>query len=246
VDAARPFEIADNSFIVEEAFNQEPGVFQHIFNVTANRDGNWQASFTQEWPLFSQTHQFSYTLQYLSLEGRNGVGDLMLNYRWQVLTESDSGPAFSPRVSLIVPSGNATDGLGNGGPGWQVNLPFSKQVRDVYLHWNAGFTNLPVAEQEGANYNLFIPHVAVSGIWRVRPMFHLMLENFLAWEESVENAVRRRHALLLVSPGFRWGFNSGQKQTVLGFAAPVSFSDEETQFSALGYFSYELPFLKQR
>jgi len=245
-DSTRPFEIADNSFLVEEAFNQEPGVFQHIFNFTTDREGNWQASFTQEWPVLSQTHQFSYTLQYLSLDGSNGVGDVLVNYRWQALSEGDAVPAFSPRVSLILPSGNATNGLGNGGVGWQVNLPFSKQLRDVYVHWNAGFTNLPAAEQDGAHYNLFIPHVALSGIWRVRPMFHLMLENLLLWDESIENTVTEREALLLVSPGFRWGFNSGDKQTVVGFATPVSFSSEKTDVSALGYFSYELPFLKQR
>src|SRR6185503_11688935 len=59
--AAEPFKISDNSFLVEEAFNQEAGIFQNIFN-TVHAGGEWGTTFTQEWPVVSQTHQFSYTL----------------------------------------------------------------------------------------------------------------------------------------------------------------------------------------
>jgi DtxR family Mn-dependent transcriptional regulator len=243
-DSSRAFEIADNSFLVEEAFNQEAGVFQHIFNLRAIGDGDWEASFTQEWPLFTQSHQFSYTLPYASIDGKSGVGDVMLNYRWQALMESDAAPALSPRLSLVVPSGKEDHGLGNGNFGWQVNVPFSKQVRNVYLHWNAGFTHLPSARVDGATYGLMTPHAALSGIWRMRPMFHLMLENVVEWEESVEETVKRREALVTVSPGFRWGWNTGDAQTIFGFAVPVEFSNGSNDVSVLGYFSYELPFLK--
>ena len=59
--------IQDNSFLVEEAYNQEPGVVQHIFNLPilfAGHEKDISPSFTQEWPIFSQTHQFSYTIPY--------------------------------------------------------------------------------------------------------------------------------------------------------------------------------------
>src|SRR2546422_113585 len=63
--------VLDNSFFIEEAYNQEPGVVQHIFNAVygfrpANGpdEHNLDFTFTQEWPLFTQTHQFSYTLLY--------------------------------------------------------------------------------------------------------------------------------------------------------------------------------------
>ena len=45
---------------------------------------------------------------------------------------------MSPRVSLVIPSGDEERGLGFGGWGWQFNLPVSKQVGDFYLHGNAG------------------------------------------------------------------------------------------------------------
>jgi hypothetical protein len=60
--------IQDNSFLIEEAYNQEPGVVQHILNVPINFiNGSCEIapSFTQEWPIFSQTHQFSYTIPYV-------------------------------------------------------------------------------------------------------------------------------------------------------------------------------------
>jgi DtxR family transcriptional regulator, Mn-dependent transcriptional regulator len=240
-----PFEIADNSFLVEEAFNQEAGIFQHIFNLRATRDREWEAAFTQEWPVFSQTHQFSYTLPYASAAGRSGIGDVLLNYRWQAVMEHGSVPAFSPRVSIVLPSGSARDGLGNGGAGWQVNLPFSKQARDVYFHWNAGFTHLPASEAATSEYSLFIPQIAGSAIWRVKPMFHLMLENIVEWDHWVDDGVKQRAATVTISPGFRWGWNSGDSQTIFGVALPVDFDDGESSMSVFGYFSYELPFVKQ-
>ena len=76
--------IQDNSFFVEEAYNQEPGVVQHIINVPALlhvKATKMFHLFTQEWPIFSQTHQFSYTIPYTFTESENGFRDIFLNYR---------------------------------------------------------------------------------------------------------------------------------------------------------------------
>lgn len=240
-----PFEIVDNSFLVEEAFNQEPGIFQNIFGVRAGDGGAWEAAFTQEWPLFTQTHQFSYTVSSLGADGHAGMGDLMVNYRWQASTETASTPAFSPRISIILPTGSATKGLGTGSPGWQVNLPFSKQFGDAYLHWNAGFTHTPAAETDAGEHNLLTPHVALSGIWRVRPMLNLMLESVVAWEESVDSSAARRDTIFTLSPGLRTGWNVGEAQTIVGVAIPATFSRESPHIGVFGYFSYELPFTMQ-
>src|SRR6266480_3790593 len=46
--------IQDNSFLVEEAYNQEPGVVQHILNVPISFAGcerEITPSLTQEWPI---------------------------------------------------------------------------------------------------------------------------------------------------------------------------------------------------
>src|SRR5688572_2888039 len=225
---AEPFEILDNSFLVEEAFNQEAGIFQNIFGVRAADGDGWEAAFTQEWPVFTQTHQFSYTVGALGADGATGMADLMINYRWQATLESASVPAFSPRLSLILATGDAERGFGSGGPGWQVNLPFSKQFGDAYLHWNAGFTHIPSAEAATREHNLLSPHVALSGIWRLRPMFNLMLESVVEWEHLVEGDEKRRETFATISPGFRTGWNVGDTQTIIGFAVPVVVADAGT------------------
>ena len=45
---AEPPPIQDNSFLIEEAYNQEPGVVQHINTFQRLRGGPWVATFTQE------------------------------------------------------------------------------------------------------------------------------------------------------------------------------------------------------
>jgi hypothetical protein len=53
-----PPPIQDNSFLMEEAYNQEEGVVQHINAFQWMRGGEWLATFTQEWPVPKQAHQF--------------------------------------------------------------------------------------------------------------------------------------------------------------------------------------------
>ena len=116
-----------------------------------------------------------------------------MNYRYQALNEGPGRPAFSPRVSLVLPTGSVRNSLGNGSYGLQVNLPFSKQHGNVYWHWNAGFTWLPRAEAQGPasivltdRADLLSPSLAGSAIYALRPMFHLMLENVLLFERSFD------------------------------------------------------------
>src|SRR2546425_11985121 len=79
--------ISDNSFLIEEAYNQEPGVVQHISAWQRNlRSAAWSFTFTQEWPLCGQTHQLSYTLpvQRTTSPSATGFSDAALNYRYQL------------------------------------------------------------------------------------------------------------------------------------------------------------------
>jgi DtxR family Mn-dependent transcriptional regulator len=250
----KPFEITDNSFLVEEAFNQEKGIFQNIFGAQRS-DGGWTSTFTQEWPIGGETHQFSYTAAFLSADGHSGIGDTLINYRYQALTEEPGRPAFSPRASLVLPSGDSVTGLGNGSWGLQINLPFSKQRGDWYLHWNAGFTWLADARQtfhEASGLSLVrhdsltSPFLAGSAIYRLRPMLNLMVESVLLFDESLNTTGTTRTTTVTVSPGFRGGWNVGEKQIVAGFALPVSWSEGASDTGAFLYLSYELPFTRNR
>jgi DtxR family Mn-dependent transcriptional regulator len=240
--SARPWEITDNSFFVEEAFNQEAGVVQNIFGIYRPGDGSWVSAFTQEWPIRVHAHQFSYTVAFARSDGASGIGDVVLHYRFQALDETASRPAFSPSVSLVLPTGDASRGLGDGSTGWEVSLPFSKQFGDLYVHWNGGFTHVPAAEAGSAKHNLFTPRVAASGIWRVRPMFNLMLESVFEWPEEIAGATTERSYSTTVVPGFRTGWNLGDAQAIVGLGVPVSFTSGTADTGVFGYFSYELPF----
>src|SRR5664279_3024846 len=54
--------IQDNSFLVEEAYNQEDGVIQHISLFQKLTTGAWAFTQTEEWPMRSLKHQFSLTM----------------------------------------------------------------------------------------------------------------------------------------------------------------------------------------
>ena len=165
--------IQDNSFFIEEAYNQEPGVVQHIFNLAidfTNGSREIAPSFTQEWPVFSQTHQFSYTIPYLFTEDDNGMEDMRLNYRLQAFMEGKYTPAFAPRLSLVLPTGDSDKGFGTGVVGYEFNLPFSKIVSDRWtLNFNAGMSVFPNAHQSRhlTNYN-----VGASAIYAVSRDFN--------------------------------------------------------------------------
>jgi hypothetical protein len=235
-----PFEITDNSFLVEEAFNQEPRIVQNIVGAT-RQDRAWQMTFTQEWPAPGMRHQLSYTVGADSLSGSGAFSDVYLNYRFQVMEEGAGHPAFSPRLSAILPTGRKLAGEGFGG--LQMNLPFSKQHGDFYFHWNGGFTWRP----RGDRPDLFTPALAGSTIYRLRSMLNLMLESVLTFDadDNDRGGIQRTTSFTL-SPGVRGGWNlDDETQIILGLAMPVTFANDKEAVGVFGYFSYELPFKKK-
>lgn len=255
-EAKRPAEaIQDNSFFVEEAYNQEAGVVQHIFtafgSVNQFQGSDERAldlSFTQEWPIFGQTHQFSYTIPYSFVDTgdvtENGLGDIQLSYRLQLLSETENRPAIAPRLSVILPTGDAENGLGNETTGFQFNLPVSKVVGDRWtVHGNAGFTILPdVQGQDLTNYNL-----GASAIYAVTPTFNLMLEAVAEWEEEPGEFGGKEHTFsAILSPGFRYAVNfSNDSQLVIGLAAPIGLTGDAADYGVFFYCSFEHSFLRR-
>jgi DtxR family transcriptional regulator, Mn-dependent transcriptional regulator len=233
--ANRPFEITDNSFLVEEAFNQEPGIFQNI-GTFVRGNGAWEFVFTQEWPAPSEKHQLSYSVPFYGGSGFGSeLGDVMVNYRYQALTEDPGIPAFSPRFSLILPTSGGGSALG-----MQINLPFSKQRGDLYFHMNGGLTirRFKLYTDSDDTDSSLTPHVAASGIYRVRPMFNLMLETVLTSYPGDSE----RDTVFTLSPGARGGWNIGDHQLILGAAVPITFNNDSTNTGMFLYASYELPF----
>ena len=122
--------IQDNSFLVEEAYNQEPGVVQHIFTFSRTHAGTWTGTFTEEWPVGSLRHQLSYTPIFVRNDGVRS-NDFALNYRLQLAGNGESRVAVAPRVTLLREA-------------VQVMLPVSIVVTPhIVTHWNAGATSYP-------------------------------------------------------------------------------------------------------
>lgn len=251
-----PAGIQDNSFLIEEAYNQEPGVIQHVHTFMRTGSGNWLYTFTQEWPFFGQKHQLSYTLAGQSLsdgqQTARGLGDIALNYRYQLVGSGETRVAVSPRFSLLVPRGNAQKGLGSGGVGYQVNLPVSTVVAPkLVMHWNAGMTVTPNAQNltgdraKAVGYNL-----GQSAIWLAKPSFHFVFET--AWTRAglVTGPKQTEQSdTFLLNPGVRWAhnFKSGL-QVVPGIAVPVGVGASRGVNGVFFYLSLEhsLPSLTPR
>jgi hypothetical protein len=244
--------IEDNSFFVEEAFNQEERVVQHIFSVLYYRRPleTTVATFTQEWPLIGVDHQLSYTLAYAHLSAPvvYGMGDLYLNYRYQ-LTADTSWAAVAPRLSIILPTGNAEEGLGMGVVGVQVNCPVSRKLSDSFItHWNAGMTVFPGVRGTDANgrpMRRTLPwyNAAASIIWLAAPAWNLMLEATANSTADLDaGGGVERSTEIIVSPGFRFAINLQSLQIVPGIALPLSFVDGERRVGAFLYLSFEHPY----
>src|SRR6185369_3629554 len=124
-------------FLLEEAYNQDKDVVQHIATFVHFRTPAVSSDFgfTQEWPLGGQRHQGSYSIPYSWAEGDHSVGDILLNYRFQV-AGLEGGLAVAPRLSVILPTG-PDDHHG----GVQVAVPVSRRTSaHLAFHANVGAT----------------------------------------------------------------------------------------------------------
>ncbi|MBS1851959.1 MAG: transporter [Acidobacteria bacterium] len=244
--------IQDNSFLVEEAYNQEFGVVQHISGFTRFWNSkDWAYSFTQEWPVPGhERSQVSYTLTALHAGDFSntgaGFGDVMLHYRYQLWGSGDTRAAFSPRVSLIFPTGDPALGRGVGGVGVQTNLPLSLVLhRKLVSHWNAGATFVPNAQDAAGNrafsagYNL-----GQSFIWLVHSRFNVMMEAVYGAGQAVigPNRTTWERSLLLM-PGIRWAHNfDNGLQIVPGIGVPLGVGPSAGEKGVFLYLSFEHPF----
>jgi hypothetical protein len=243
--------IMDNSFLVEEAYNQEAGVVQHIFNAiygfekfSGAGSRRLDLSFTQEWPAWGQAHQFSYTIPYAfsfaDHQQTDGLGDILLNYRYQAFFDEHTLTAFAPRFSLIVPTGDAANGFGADTVGFQGNLPFSTTLNDWwFVHANAGLTFLPHAGPQPRN-DLLNFNLGASAIFCPTERLNLMLEWVGAWNETSAFTGTHREFSSVISPGLRFAINfQGEAQLVLGVATPIGLTRSTPDVGVLFYLSFE-------
>lgn len=242
-DVAKP--IQDNSFLVEEAYNQEAGVVQHISLL--QRAGNeWMYTFTQEWPAPGQVHQFSFSIPAKRSGAETGTGDLALNYRYQWMGNGGGAVAAATRLTVLLPTGDEKRGFGAGGVGIGINLPVSVECsRHLVAHSNAGATYTPssrnAAGQKAARRDY---RIGQSLVWLARPRFNILVEAVWEIRETITGQSRMlQQEPFIVNPGVRWGrdFENGA-QLVIGAAVPIEVGPGGGERQVIGYLSMEHPF----
>jgi hypothetical protein len=262
-----PGHIRDNAFLVEEAFNQEPGVVQHIFNwinlwdhFPGGRTREFAWTYTMEIPLATQKHQFSFTTQMVDLfenptggaaEHQGGVGDTFLNYRYQLL-DDDEFLWCAPRFSLILPTGDDRFGLGSGQLGYQWNLPISRYGERFDFHFNAGLTYIPNASaflaiggrsprQDINAYNL-----GGSVFWKPQTYLHFFVEVLALWNEGFDDVGFLENTReLFINPGVRYAICQFEEcEWVIGASAPIGATNDSPDVGVFAYMSVEHVFRK--
>lgn len=247
-DTTSPPPIMDNSFLVEEAYNQESGVVQHISTFQRAKDRSWAYTFTQEWPSPSQRHQLSYSIPVLHAPapgGGTGLGDAKLNYRYQAAGGEGKALWVSPRLTAILPTGDVGRDRGAGGMGVEIALPVSFAVSDVLVtHWNVLGSLTRARVTSGLHGTPRSVALGASAIWLASPVFNVMLETLWDRTESLTLLGARESAKhFVVSPGVRGAFNFAKGlQIVPGIAVPIGVGPSSGERDVLLYLSFEHSF----
>ena len=245
-----PGPIRDNSFLVEEAYNQEDHVVQHISSFTfLGPDRDWLYSYTEEWPVGGRKNQISYTVTLADpgeLEGATGAGDSLVNYRYQAVGGGPERIAFAPRLSLLLPTGSEKEGRGLGGFGLFLNLPLSVE----FAPWLAGSSNAGAARVFSARdaseneANLTQYFLGQSLIWLARSDLNVSLEAVWSSEEDVVGpGTTQRFSSFFVTPGLSWAINrTSGLQVVPGVGVSIGAGSSKGEEALFLYVSFEHPF----
>jgi len=243
--------IQDNSFLVEEAYNQEAGVVQHISTFQGRRgSSDVDFAFTQEWPIGSIRHQLSYDIPFARIASRTGIGDVGINYRYQLLGDGSSQLAAAPRFTVILPTGNWKKGQGSGGAGAEINLPVSYVLSPaIVTHFNLGASGIPSARNTaGDRAGIFEWSASQSTILTSSSLIQPMLEIVYSRGSEVVAEDRTETAEnFLVAPGLRAAINlKSGLQIVPGVSVPLGVGPSGGERGFFLYLSFEHSFKRRR
>jgi len=248
--AAYAEKIEDNSFLLEEAYNQDAGVVQLIqsyqYTKINSTDSLRVYNLTVEMPAPNRTHQFSFTVPSTTATvndvTNSGTNDLFLNYRYQLMDSEKI--AISPRLSVILPTGKRESGFGTGALGLQFNMPLSFELNESWMnHWNFGYTFTGQAQSAGGTVgaNTISTNFGTSFIYLASDTFNLMTE-FVHTSTDASNGdgTKSRSESYYISPGFRYAINTKDVQYVPGVSLPMGIGPSESEdYSVLLYLSVE-------
>jgi hypothetical protein len=241
--------IEDNSFLLEEAYNQEWGVYQFIQKYQSFEMANtYDYTFESEIPITDKVHQFSYEIPFArSEENRPGaVGDIILNYRWQLFNRD--GFILADRFGLILPTGQVDNGAGTGVYGFEFMKSATVTLSDYWInHWNFGFSVLPNGKIQDIEKRRTLSDftAGTSLIYLLTDHFNILLEGLLESEQSInEDGSKKAETSFTINPGFRFAMDFDWKETqiVPGISFPTELLNGPTEHGVLFYLSIEPKF----
>lgn len=245
--------IDDNSFLMDEGYTQDPGTVQNILYGIAypTNPKDIYLNLSQEWGI-SERHQAGFTLPITIYQNTgDGVGDLFLDYRFQLLKRS-AWVAIAPRFSLILPTGSPSKNLGYGTVGLQMNWAFSRLWnKHIVTHLNIGGTLLPYAKQylsSGDSERNFLGgfNAGASAAWMLNKHFNMVLEFVGNMGSEIANSRNTNvYGQYILNPGMSTSIDIGSVEIVPGLSAPLSWNRGDFQPGIFFYLSVQNPFRKQ-
>lgn len=241
LSSAEPVE--DNSFLVEEAYNQEPGVVQFIQSFQKNRLGrDWDYLFVNEIPVPNETHQFSYEIPVANRSAveKTKIADVKLNYRQEFLHNETF--VATGRLSATLPTGDYKNDFGAGAPGYELSLITSMTLNKKWVqHWNVGMGMTPGAKNssdEKADLQSYF--FGVSNVYLFTDSLNFMLEVVGRVESEVVGPKTAAFTdSFTISPSVRYGIDVADWQIVPGFAIPTDVKGDHQESGFLAYLSVE-------
>jgi hypothetical protein len=244
----------DNSFLLDEAFTQEKGIMQFISAVYNSNlhDKNLSCTFTHEIPLYHHRHQVSYSLRYNFMQPQagshdtDGCGDTNIGYTY-MLSGKEAWIMIVPQLTIILPTGDPSKGLGCGGFGGRLNLTITKRLsRKLVSHYNASYTIIHKADRyneisgehvKAFEKTLHDQDLAGSIIWYPVRKINVMLEYISNFKSQIaaSGAISKIQESV-INPGFRLALDLKNLQIVPGLSVPIAFTND-TQYQT-GLFLY--------
>ncbi|HEY0653586.1 MAG TPA: hypothetical protein VGD65_10690 [Chryseosolibacter sp.] len=215
----QPMSIEDNSFIIEEAFNQSPGVIQYTASSQVANDGT-AINLECELPLSGERHQLSFSLPTKVSSFTFAVEELMISYR-PLVSGRHRWIMITPRLSLIVPTATIEPRLNGGTFGIEWNFALTKRLsRNVISHINLGSTHpLARSHNEPQLNRLHDKFCGASLVLALARNMDLLAE-FKATNASGHFASAGTWNLV-ANPGCRFLFKVTNFVIVPGLSAPI-------------------------
>lgn len=241
-------EIQDNSFLIEEAYNQDPGVYQFI-NIYQHdfKTGLYYSTLQGEIPLWSREHQFSFSLPARKTAASvESLGDLSLNYRYQ--NYNKDGTMVAQRFGAIVPTGkvNKNTSYNSVGFAWMQAVTFSLS-NQFQMHVNLGLNMTPAARTKGYSQREMLTGftTGVGIVYKHSDKVNFLTEFLYDTQEDFdEKGDTSSNPTITINPGARFDIDLSieKTQVVPGISFPVTVGNDEVHTGVLFYLSFEPDF----